>query len=636
MIVSMQKVKLFFLESDKSEILNELQSHALFMPDKKHYQAVNPSQDLVRVSKAIEIIEKHLKKSNGNNAIVTKSDFDQIDLNVSELASNILDMQNTYYKLEENNKSLKDKYKDLLPYKNLSVSQGRLDTLRFTSVTLGFMPIDKYDKFKGQMDTLEAEVEILSSDSDNHYVSILVDKDQSEQLSDILESLNFSIQPNKPYEATNEAVIASFSKEMDAVTEQMQSIVEFFVKSSKDLSALKLLHDQLLSKDNKQQITFLNTQDTLYVEGWVRGDQVDDLKQILNDKGLTFELEQRDPLPDESVPTALKNNRFVKPFEYITNQFSPPSSNEVDPNPSMSLWYWLIFGIMMGDVGYGIVMLVAFGSLLKFGKLRGAMKDLVNIFFYTGITAMFAGFIFGSMFGATLYTPLLDPISDPIPMLIISLILGVIHIIHGLVLKLINSYKQKDMLGGLSDAGSWIFILVGLSLLIVGNFIELPSIVQNLLTYTSYVLMAIGVIFILLFSGRDQKTIPGKITSAFAGLYSSTSYLSDILSYSRILALALSTAVIAFTMNLLAQMVWSSIPVLGILFGIVIYLIGHTFNFVMGMLSAYVHAGRLQYLEFYGKFYEGGGYLFEPLQLQLKYVYQVNLKETKENNKEIN
>ncbi|HHX75771.1 MAG TPA: hypothetical protein GX698_00165, partial [Acholeplasmataceae bacterium] len=137
-------------------------------------------------------------------------------------------------------------------------------------------------------------------------------------------------------------------------------------------------------------------------------------------------------------------------------------------------------------------------------------------------------------------------------------------------------------------------------------------------------------------NGRDQKSIVGKMVSAFTGLYNSTGYLSDILSYSRILALALSSAVIAYTMNLLADMVWHSMPVIGILFGILVYIVGHVFNFIMGMLSAYVHAGRLQYLEFYGKFFEGGGYLFEPLQLQLKYVYQVNLKENNnKKNKEI-
>lgn len=636
MIVQMKKVKLFFLESEKASVINELQAHAVFMPDKKHYQTVNPSNELIQVSKAIEIVEKHIKKSTGNNAIVSINDFETIDQNVVEVAATILDLQNTYYKLEESLKSLKDKYEDLLPYQSLSVNQARLDRLRFSSVILGYISKDKYDRFKGHMDTMEAYIDLLSSDDQYNYVYILIDKDQSDALNDLLESIDFRVEPSRPFEKHNIEVIADFKKEMDALSSEMKKIVEYFEASSKELGALKLLHDQLLTKDNKHQITFLNTESTLYVEGWVRSDQVAQLETLFNEKGLTVEMEARDPLPEESIPTALKNNRFVKPFEYLTNQFSTPSAREIDPNPSMSLWYWLIFGIMMGDIGYGVVMLVLFGGLLHFRKLRGALKDLVQIFFFTGITAIIAGAAFGSLFGNQIYTPLLDPMNDPIPMLIISIGLGVVHIMHALVLKMINSIRQKDILGGLSDAGSWLFILTGLSVFIVGSFIPLEQLLTDLMLYTSYVLMGIGVLLIILFNGRDKDTIPGKMVSAFTGLYNSTSYLSDILSYSRILALALSTAVIAYTMNLLAGMVWNSIPVLGILLGLVVYLVGHAFNFVMGMLSAYVHAGRLQYLEFFGKFYEGGGYLFEPLQLQLKYVYQVNLKEKNQNYKEIN
>ncbi len=636
MIVSMKKVKLFFLENDKDQLLNELQFNALFMPDKKHYQPQNPSKSLLEVGKAIEVIERHLKKSTGNHAIVDKDTFEVQNPKYMELTQRILNEQQTFYTLEERLKSLQQVYKDLLPYKNLSVSQSRLETLRFTTVTLGYYLKTNEEAFVGHMDTLGAFSETLSSDDDYNYVAILVDKEQNEQLLSILDSMDFKFAKKMSSEKTNEELISEFNKEMTELQAQMDRITTYFESSANELGALKLLYDQLLSEETRLQISFLSTDTTLYIEGWVRSDQVDQLSDVLNKKDIAFELEARDPLPDEPVPTAMKNNRFVKPFEYITNQFSTPSAYEVDPNPSMSIWYWLIFGIMMGDVGYGIVMVLLFGAALKFGKFKGAMKDLINVFFYTGFSAIGAGLVFGSMFGATLYTPLLEPINDPIPMLIISLIIGVIHVMHGLIIKLINSYRQKDIAGGLNDAGSWLFILMGLSLLISAMFLPMDALVKNILMYTSYGFMGLGVLLIVVLNGRDQKSIVGKMVSAFTGLYNSTGYLSDILSYSRILALALSSAVIAYTMNLLADMVWHSMPVIGILFGILVYIVGHVFNFIMGMLSAYVHAGRLQYLEFYGKFFEGGGYLFEPLQLQLKYVYQVNLKENNnKKNKEI-
>ncbi|WP_025725382.1 V-type ATP synthase subunit I [Acholeplasma granularum] len=638
MIVSMNKVKLFFMEDDQEAILNELQLNALFMPDKKHFRQVNPSEDLIKVSKAISIVEKYIKKPMGNNETVSKLTFEKINEDSLLLVQEIIEKQDLLFNYEDEKKNSLLKYKDLLPYKDLNVSEKRLNELRFTKILIGKIAIDKFESFKGQMDSFGAFVELISTDDNFNYLAIICDIDQKDQLTSLLETNQFIPKTNELYEKSNVEMIHYFNESINNLENNIEQVKKYFEDISHELGNLKLLHDQLLSKDNRQTITFQNTKETLFVEGWVRSDQVDSLKHMLDERLIDYEIEVREPLNDELIPTALKNNKFVKPFEYITNQYSAPSSREVDPNPSMSFWYWIIFGIMMGDIGYGLVMVVLFGLALKFAKLRGAMKDLVQIFFLTGITAILAGLVFASFFGLTLpfYKPILDPINDPVPMLIVSIILGVAHIIHGLILKVINSVRQKDLLGGLSDAGSWIFILVGLSVFVVATFIPLGDLVSNILLYTSYVLMGIGVLLIITLNGREQKSIAGKFVSAFTGLYNATSYLSDILSYSRILALALSTAVIAYTMNLLGTMVLGSIPVLGILLGIVIYLIGHIFNFIMGMLSAYVHAGRLQYLEFYGKFYEGGGYLFEPLQLQLKYVYQVNLKENNKNNKEIN
>ena len=187
------------------------------------------------------------------------------------------------------------------------------------------------------MDTLGAFVDVLSNDDNYHYVSILIDKDQSDKLEVLLESMDFNIEPNRNYDKTNIEVITDLNSELESIEKEMKETEQFFIDSSKDLGALKLLHDQLLSKESKLQIDLLSTETTVYVEGWVRSDQVDGISEILNRKNLVFELEARDALPEESVPTALKNNRFVKPYEYITNQFSTPSASEVDPNPSMSL-----------------------------------------------------------------------------------------------------------------------------------------------------------------------------------------------------------------------------------------------------------------------------------------------------------
>ena len=278
---------------------------------------------------------------------------------------------------------------------------------------------------------------------------------------------------------------------------------------------------------------------------------------------------------------------------------------------------------MMGDIGYGLVMVVGFGLFIKLKKPKGSFSQLVHVLFYSGFTAMITGVIFGSFFGASV--PILelvglksyDIISNPMPMLIFSIGLGVLHLVSALVMKVILSVKQKDILSGLADGVSWISILVGGSFFAASMF----DIGGKAFQIIGLVLVGIGVLLILTLAGREKKGIFSKVTSGLGGIYNSTSYLSDLLSYSRILALSLSSAVIAFTMNLLASLVQGSF--IGIIFSILIYIVGHTFNFAMGLLSAYVHDSRLQYIEFFGKFYEGGGVMYEPLSLKTKYINEI-------------
>lgn len=630
MIVSMNKVKLFFMEDQLDAVLTELQMHGIFMLDEKHKKQLSPSSDLIKTSKVIEILESYLKKKSiGNNEIVTKDEFSSINLDVNSLVSTIIEKKSLYEKTLETLKDFQKKYDQLLPFESLEVNQGRFKHLVFTDVILGKIVRDKKDGLIGSLQSLDCYIDVINETDEFTYLSIIVLKEHKNQLDDLLNSGNFINETIESFNQKNQLIIKYYLEEIDKNQKILSEIDAFFLENTISLGKLKLLHDQYFSADMKKQVSLLQTESTLYIEGWMRVDQIDYLKSLLDQKEITYEIDVREPLDDEVVPTALKNNRFVKPFEYITNQFSVPSFKEIDPNPLMSFWYWIIFGIMMADIGYGLVMIVLFGLLLKFGKLKGAIKDLVNVFFLTGFTAALSGMVFGSLFGVTIFTPLMDPINDPVPMLIASLVIGFFHIICALVMKIINMVRQGDILSALNDAVSWILILVGIALYALTMFIPMDLMFIDILTYVALGLIILGALIIILLNGRDQKGIMGKVVSAFTGLYNSTAYLSDILSYSRILALALSSAVIAFTMNLLADMVWNSIPILGILLGIVVYLVGHIFNFVMGLLSAYVHAGRLQYLEYYGKFYEGGGYLFEPLSLQLKYVYQVKLKEEK-------
>ncbi|VEU82010.1 V-type ATP synthase subunit I [Acholeplasma hippikon] len=632
MIVPMKKAKLIFMEESKESVLKTLQTYGVFMLDSKHQKQASVSTDLIDTQKAIEQVEKYLKKKSfGSNETISIDEFEVIDPKTVELVQEILAKSYELKDLETKLQDTKHQIEQIYPYQSLSVPTSRLNHLKYLTGLVGKIPTEKKESLLGHIQSLDAYYDELGEQSGFSYFSMVVLNEDKDKLLEVINQVGFSVDRLDSFEKENASVVESLQKELIHLADEIHMIDTYFTEQINQLSRLKLLYDQLLARDQRSDIDFQSTKNTIYVEGWMRSDQVRDLEKILTEQQIDFELETRDPLEDEMPPTSLKNNAFVKPFESITNQFSIPNPKEIDPNPIMSIWYWIIFGIMVGDMGYGLLMVLLFGAARKFGKLKGGLKDLVTVFLYSGITSIAAGAVFGSFLGFDAPWPkLIDPIKDPLPMLIISIALGIVHILCGLVLKLILAIRRKDILGALADSVSWISILTGLSLYAITLALPMTDTVKSVITYTALVLIGLGVLLIILLNGREKPTFMGKAVSAFTGLYNSTAYLSDILSYSRILALALSSGVIAMTFNILGEMVFNSIPVIGIILGLLVYIVGHVFNFVMGLLSAYVHAGRLQYLEFYGKFFEGGGYLYEPLQLQLKYVYKVNLK--KDNN----
>ena len=320
-----------------------------------------------------------------------------------------------------------------------------------------------------------------------------------------------------------------------------------------------------------------------------------------------YDLEYSDPEEGEQPPTALKNKKFWKPFESITDMYSPPKPGTIDPTPVSAPWFWVIFGMMMGDFGYGALMAVIFGLMKKIMKPKGQFGMLVTLLFYSSITTMIFGILFGSYFGETFHPILFSPLDNPVAMLIFSLVIGVLHIFSGMAIKIAEQVRAGHVLDAIFDQVSWMLLIAGAGLI----FLEQTRTV-------GMVLAIVGAVIILFTAGREKKNIVGKAFGGIMGLYDVTSYLSDILSYARILALGLATGVIAMVMNILAGMV--QINVLGFILSLVIYFIGHVFNITMSLLSAYVHDSRLQYIEFFNKFYDGGGYNFEPLAIQTKSI----------------
>ncbi|MBN3490032.1 hypothetical protein JV173_00745 [Acholeplasma equirhinis] len=445
---------------------------------------------------------------------------------------------------------------------------------------------------------------------------------QTDLLRIILGDYRFNQIEMPNYAQKNQLIYQAYLNDSDQLAEEKAKLELELANESENIAQYKILYDQLVNKHNLNQISYAQTTYTEYLEGWIIESKVDALKKSLDQAEIIYELDLVEPEEGEVVPTAFKNNKLVQPFESITNTFSPPASNEVDPNPSMSVWYWIIFGLMMGDIGYGLIMMIGCFLFLKLLKPKGGTKSLLTVFGFSGLSTVVAGILYGSFFGYEIgilppeYT--LSLMEKPLEMLIFCLALGVLHIITGLVLKCINLVRDGDILGMLGDGLSWILVLLGIGIAVI------PGIPYGM---TIGVVVALtGAALVVLFTAHAKKNVITRTLFGIIGLYNATSFLGDILSYSRILALALSGAVIGSTMNLLAEMMFP-MGFMGYIFAGLIYIGGHIFNLAMNLLSAYVHAGRLQYLEFFGKFYNGGGILFNPYQLNLKYVYSIKNKE---------
>lgn len=330
-----------------------------------------------------------------------------------------------------------------------------------------------------------------------------------------------------------------------------------------------------------------------------------------------------DVTKSDEYPILLSNGKFSSPYEAVIDMFSLPNASEVDPTPTVAPFYCIFFGMMFSDVAYGIIFCLITALLVYKFKVQGGLRKMCQMFFQCGLSSIVWGVLFGGFFGnlidafsgASVKFPALwfNPMDDPMKMMIWSVIFGVLHIFVGMGVKVKILAATGKLKEALLDVVPWYLIIGGLGVFAYGVAGGAPV----LKTVGLYVLI-VGAAVVLLFAGRSTRNPILRILKGVGALYDITSYFSDIMSYTRILALCLSTSVIAMVVNLLALLPGKN--VLGLIFFVVIAVLGHTLNFALSALSAYVHTTRLHYVEFFGKFYEGGGRAFDPLAYRTKYV----------------
>jgi len=500
----------------------------------------------------------------------------------------------------------------LLPWRRLPVPLEELHSTPAVKIELFTLPVNAADKFRAELAETDAayaleQVENLRGEI---YFVLVAHHSDVETVRDVLKRFDYVRHTFPELTGLVDELLAGLEEDLQKLAARQEEVRQNIAELAQYREQLLYYLDYLtVLREKKQAVENLGrTVSTFALEGWVREADEERLQQLLSAVSDSVVLVTREPEPGEAFPVQLENKPLFAPFEFVTKLYGAPSPYGIDPTAAFAPFFIIFYGIALTDAAYGLVLVLL--SVLGLMKIKGEnMRRLLKILFGCGISTIVFGWLIGGwlgyqVLGAPLY---FDAINDPMRLLIYSLALGIIHIFWGMMLKLIHLVRQRQYFAAFADVILWYGLIIGLLLLIV------PAVAR----FGKYLAIA-SAVGLILTQGRAQSSIIKKFFSGVLSLYNITSYLSDILSYSRLLALGLATGVVSLTVNTMAGLLKGN-PI-GYVAMIVILAGGHVFNLAINALGAFIHSSRLQYIEFYNQFYEGGGKYFNQFRMQTRHL----------------
>lgn len=464
-----------------------------------------------------------------------------------------------------------------------------------------------------------AEVRELSSDREQRYLEVIVHTACRQQALDELRGFGFSFAQLKDLTGTAKENIRALDRELEGIAKQRDAEIRAIAGMSSCLDELKLGLDrveQVIATESAKE-RLLTGGAILYLEGWASVPEIPELEKSLAKFDCAYELIEPEAEEYPDVPVELRNGKLVRPLNMVTEMYSLPAYGGVDPNPLIAPFFIVFYGMMMADMGYGLIMMLASAVIMKKSRPNGAtMRYMIPLLGLCGVSTFIWGALTGGFFGDLIpqirglltgvdpasvsLWKLFDPLEDAIPVLIGSLVLGAVQVVTGMIVSMYMKIKRGQVMAALCEEGGWF-----LAFAVIGIGFAVGRLNWGL----------IGALIVLVITQAYGKKGFGIITGVFGALYNGiTGYFSDILSYSRLMALMLAGAVVAQVFNQLGAMTGNIVTF------IIIALLGNAINFALNILGCYVHDMRLQCLEFFGRFYEDGGKPFRPLNINTKYV----------------
>lgn len=652
-IVKMRKLHLVGLSYDKDAVLNalhktnatEVTTHA----DTEHTVAMTGDTEgmktyLASVETALSVlcaVVENVEKDKGEKKPeVLKDGFDVTYSDFIAAKDKKADVDATVERInaltDEKNKCLAElgkvrkRIKDAEIYAAVKTPFRAFCDTQNTRARLGVVPAQNHDAVKTALSEMElCAAETLRMDGENALVFITAHKSVAAEVDGVLSAYGFSACPYKG-EKTGEEILSACKGEEEKLLCALEENEGSMYALKERIRPVKIYCDYYAFVMEKEETSdkLRATERTFLLQAYVPAEAEETVAAELNGLETPVYFEFSDPTEEDAPPTLMRNNAIVSNFEGITNTYSAPHYREFDPNGVMAFFYSLFMGFIIGDAGYGLLMLLGGGILWWRGRKRPTgMSKLAGAFAVGGVFAIFWGLLFNSLFGFAPFAEAVMPnpqtgrctlVGIEVPsVLVICMELGVFQLCVGYICKAVQEWRRGNLFDGLCDGLFWAFFSIGVGLAIVGLVKEMDI---SILATVGGLTAGVSLLLAVVTAGRHEKSFK-KLTKSFGSLYGIINYASDILSYARLYGLMLSGAVIAQIIATYSGGFIVSGNVLMIALGVLLLIVGNAFNLVMNLLGAYIHDARLQYVEFYGRFFEGEGELFTPLGANRKYIY---------------
>ncbi len=614
--------------------------------DKKELSSIeNTLQDISKKKEELAFSLKFLHKYKPKKSLLESFSQERLILDndtyiktVRNFKYSILDeikkLSNKLTELESLRNSILSQIEFLKPWKNLKININEVyNASPIVNVIFAVMDSKNFYEFMDIIKKVEfADCNIIHSTKEKQYFSIIYLNEIAEKIQETIKNFNLIQADFSDINITITNTIKEYTNKISQIDIELKDIENEMKAYCFAYNDMLVCLDYWRAVYEKVQIkkNFMDTESCFLIRGWIKKSDVEKLNKI-KERYKEIHIALEIPKKKDDPPVALENQRLISPFEMVTKLFGLPTKKEPDPTPLFAPFFALYFGICLTDAGYGLVLILLSLLLLRNKYMGAGTKKLLNLMIISGIFTVIMGVLAGGFFGiqfeklpASLQAisilkekiAFLDPLKNPLRLFAFAIGLGVFQIITGFIIKFVILLKNNELRSAFVESFSWILIIFGV---LIGVALKNMTIL--------WCVSGAGACIIILFTSKSKNPL-ARIGAGLFGLYDITGIFGDIVSYSRLFALALATGVVAMVINIIIGIVYSmiiNIPIIGVPVAIIVLVVGlifgHLFNIGINALGAFVHTTRLQFVEYFTKFYQSGGREFSPFKEKLDYVH---------------